>query len=100
MPCPNRRRSCRAAWLVLLSWLLKWTVGYAFGHVDARLGPAYLARLTRKSHHHGVERGGGGVMWLWWPGGVAMSWIGVLAELQAPETPRYLTEAPTIECES
>ena len=35
-----------------------------------------------------------------WRGGVAMSWIGVLAKLQAPETPRYLTEAPTIEGES
>jgi hypothetical protein len=31
--------------------------------------------------------------------GVAMSWLGVLAKLKAPETPCYLSEPPTIEGE-
>jgi hypothetical protein len=92
--------SCSLA-SVSLSSLTKWTVGYAFGRVDARLDPAYLARLTRKFRIITVWNvAAAGLVWLWWPGGVAMSWIGVLAELQAPETLRYLTEAPTIEGES
>lgn len=34
--------------LTSLTWLLKWMVGNAHGHVDAQLDPAYLARLTRR----------------------------------------------------
>lgn len=86
--------------LTSLSWLLKWTVGNAQGHVDARLDPAYLARLTRRYRLMTAWNVAGAVVvWAWWPLGVAMSWIGVLAKLKAPETPRYITEAPTIEGE-
>jgi hypothetical protein len=65
--------SCSLA-LVSLSSLTKWTVGYAFGHVDARLDPAYVARLRRKYRIITVWNvAAAGLVWLWWPGGVVMS---------------------------
>ncbi len=91
--------SCSLA-LTSLAWLLKWTVGNAHGHVDARLEPAYLARLTRRYRRMTAWNVAAAVVvWFAWPVGIAMSWIGVLAKLQPPETPRYRTEAPIIEGE-
>lgn len=99
IPAAAAMLSCSLA-LVSLTWLLKWTIGNRHGHVDARLDPAYLARLT--SRYRWITLWNvlaAAIVWLWWPLGVAMSWIGVLAKLQPPETPRYRTEAPTIEGE-
>ena len=39
------------------------------------------------------------LVWFWWPVGITMSWMGVLAKVPPPETPRYLSEAPIIEGE-
>lgn len=86
--------------LTSLTWLLKWTVGNAHGHVDARLDPAYLARLTRRYRVITAWNvAAAALVWLWWPVGIAMAWMGVLAKLRPPETPRYLAEAPIIEGE-
>ncbi|WP_344706864.1 TMEM175 family protein [Sphingomonas swuensis] len=86
--------------LTSLAWLFKWTVGNAHGHVDARLDPAYLARLTRRYRLMTAwNLLAAVVVWFWWPVGIAMSWMGVLYKLKAPETPRYLSKAPTIEGE-
>ena len=87
--------------LTSLSWLLKWTVGNAHGHVDTRLDPAYVARLTRRYRRMTAWNvAAAALVWLWWPLGVTMSWMGVLAKLRVPETPRYRTQAPAIEGES
>ncbi|UUR08719.1 TMEM175 family protein [Sphingomonas glaciei] len=86
--------------LTSLTWLLKWTVGNAHGHVDARLDPAYLARLTRRYRAITAWNVTAAVLvWFWWPVGITMAWMGVLAKLLPPETPRYLTQAPAIEGE-
>lgn len=86
--------------LTSTSWLFKWTVGNAHGHVDARLDPAYLARLTRRYRLMTLWNVGAAVVVWWsWQAGIAMAWLGVLYKLKAPETPRYVTEAPTIEGE-
>ena len=85
---------------VSLAWLLKWTVGRARGQVDARLEPDYVDRLNRRYQ----------IMALWnvaaalislvsWPVGLAMAVAGLLFKILPPETPRYRTEAPTVEGE-
>jgi uncharacterized membrane protein len=68
--------------LTSLTWLLKWTVGNAHGHVDARLDPAYLARLTRRYRVITAWSVAAAILvWFWWPVGIAMSWMGVLAKV-------------------
>lgn len=99
VPDSARFLACSLA-LTSLTWLLKWTIGNSHGHVDARLDPAYLARLTRRYRiMTGWNVLAALVVWVSWPIGVAMSWMGVLAKLKPPETPRYLGKAPAIEGE-
>ena len=85
---------------VSLAWLLKWSVGRSRGQVDARLEPAYVDRLNRRYRW----------MTLWniaaaaislaiWPLGLGMAVASIAFQILPPETPRYRTEAPTVEGE-
>lgn len=86
--------------LTSITWLVKWTIGNAHGHVDTRLDPAYVARLTRRYRTMTAWNVGAALVTLVsWPVGIALSAVGVLYKLKTPETPRYLTEAPAIEGE-
>lgn len=84
-----------------LTWLLKWTVGVTHGHIDARLAPDYVQRLTRHYRIAAVLNVIAAVLvFSHWPMGLALS-AGLVAWLVLPpETPRYITEAPIIEGES
>ena len=37
------------------------------------------------------------IAFLWWEAGLALAALVTLANLRAPETPRYIDEAPAIE---
>ncbi|GLR47061.1 TMEM175 family protein [Sphingomonas astaxanthinifaciens] len=87
--------------LTSLSWLTKWSVGRHFGHVDDRLDPAYVDRLTRTYRRMSAWNVAAALIaWVDWRIGLAMSAAGLLAKLKPPETPRYCTEAPVIEGEA
>jgi uncharacterized membrane protein len=86
--------------LTSVTWLIKWTVGNARGHVDARLEPAYVAKLTRVYRLMTAWNMAAALLvWVDWRLGLVMSAAGLLFKLKPPETPRYRTEAPTIEGE-
>jgi len=100
LPSAARFLACSLA-LTSLTWLIKWTVGNAHGHVDERLEPAYLDRLTRRYRLMTLwNLAAAAIVWWVWPVGTAMAWMGVLYKLKAPETPRYRTQAPVIEGEA
>lgn len=83
--------------LVSLTWLLKWTIGNAYGHVDARLDPAYVDRLTRLYRAvAGWNLAAAALVWVDWRIGIAMVALSQASKLRPPETPRYRTEAPEI----
>jgi uncharacterized membrane protein len=83
------------------TWLLKWEVGRATGHVDDRLEPAYVARLgwmyrlTLVAYLAGIA-----LSCAWWPAGLAMCALITLRYLIPPATPAYRTDAPKVEGEA
>lgn len=87
--------------LTSISWLFKWNVGMARGNVDGRLRRDYVARLNRR---YWLKTGwmllSALVVHLWWEAGLVMAALGLAQLIFPPETPRYWTEAPTIEGES
>ena len=86
--------------ILSLAWLLKWTVGVVRGHIDTRLEPDYVTRLT--THYRivaGLNLGAAIVVFWSWPAGLALSAALIGWLLIPPETPRYTTEAPIIEGE-
>lgn len=81
-----------------VTWLLKWRVGRATGHVDARLDPAYVARLDRGYVRVTVALAvATGLSFVIWQVGAALATAVFVFFVRAPETPRYLTEAPLVE---
>ncbi|GAA4041523.1 hypothetical protein GCM10022281_23230 [Sphingomonas rosea] len=84
--------------LTSVTWLFKWSIGNAFGHVDDRLDPAYVARLTRLYRKVTAWNVMAAIVaWAWWPAGLVLIAMGLLIKLRPPETPRYCGEAPAIE---
>lgn len=84
-----------------LTWLAKWSVGVAHGHIDARLERDYVQRLT---FHYRVAAllnlVAVVVVFAHWPTGLALA-AGLVAWLIIPPaTPRYITEAPIVEGEA
>ena len=84
------------------TWLVKWEVGRATGHVDDRLEPAYVARLARMyrltlaAYFIAIA-----LSFAWWPAGLTLCALITLRYLIPPTTPRYRTEeAPTIDTEA
>lgn len=87
--------------ILSVTWLLKWTVGVTHGHIDARLAPGYVERLTRHYRVVAVLNVVAALIVFWhWPAGLVLSAALVAWLLLPPETPRYTTEAPIIEGES
>lgn len=84
-----------------LTWLLKWTVGVSHGHIDSRLEPGYVKRLTRNYRIAALLNVVAAIIvFSHWPMGLLLS-AGLVAWLiLPPETPRYVTEAPIIEGEA
>ena len=83
------------------TWLLKWSVGFHRGQVDARLEPAYVARLNR--HFWLIAAANLAAVLLVlvrWEVGLAVSTLAFLTLLIPPATPRYRTEAPVVEGEA
>ena len=83
-----------------LTWLIKWSIGVAHGHIDPRLEVAYVQRLT---YHYRVvallHAVAAAIVFAHWQTGLVLS-AGLVAWLiLPPETPRYVTEAPVIEGE-
>jgi uncharacterized membrane protein len=83
-----------------LSWLLKWSVGLASGHVDGRLEPGYVTRLNRKYWYSTVVLLAGATLRIAsWPVGLALAAAVTLYYLIPPETPSYIDDAPVIQGE-
>lgn len=86
--------------LTALTWLIKWTVGRRTGHVDARLDPVYLHRLDRKYWlSTAILIVAAGLSFLNWQAGLGIAAAVTLYYFRPPETPRYRSEAPTVEGE-
>ncbi len=84
-----------------LTWLLKWTIGVTHGHIDARLAPDYVERLTRHYRIVAMLYVVAAILVFWyWPAGLILSAALIAWLVLPPETPRYITEAPIIEGES
>lgn len=79
-------------------WLLKWRVGRATGHVDARLAASYVRRLDRRYARVTVALVGAALLgFVAWPAGIALGGFALLVYLRPPETPRYTRQAPVVE---
>lgn len=79
-------------------WLLKWRVGRATGHVDARLSASYVRRLDQRYIGVTIALAAAALLgFLAWPAGIALAALAMLAFVLAPETPRYTREAPVVE---
>ena len=85
---------------VSLTWLIKWTVGVRRTHIDGRLEPNYIRRLTRHYQIVGLANivAAGLVFWNW-QAGLILSSLLMLWLVLPPETPRSTTVAPVIEGE-
>ncbi|PSJ40544.1 TMEM175 family protein [Allosphingosinicella deserti] len=80
------------------TWLLKWKTGCKTNDVDDRLDANYVRRLTRKYEvTTGLLLLAAAIAFLRWEAGLALAAVVTLANLRAPETPRYIEEAPAIE---
>ena len=78
-----------------LGWLLKWETGRATGDVDARLEPAYVARLTLKYRLTSALMLVAAAISLFnWAIGLALAGVITLYFVRAPETPVYQAQAP------
>ena len=87
--------------VVAVTWLLKWSVGMARGHIDARLEPAYVRRLMRNFRLVGAGNVAAAMLVFFnWQAGLALSALLMAWLMLPPETPRYTTQAPVIEGES
>ena len=87
--------------VVSLAWLLKWSVGVARGHIDARLEREYVQRLMRNFRLVAAGNVVAAVLvFVSWPAGLALSGMLMAWLLLPPETPRYTTQAPVIEGEN
>jgi len=83
------------------AWLLKWRTGCATNDIDDRLDPAYISRLTRKYYWTtGLMALAAAIAFLSWTVGLSLAVAVTLYYLRAPETPAYITKAPTVEEES
>jgi uncharacterized membrane protein len=82
------------------TWLLKWTVGRLRGQVDARLDQDYVRRLDRRFRLLTMGHLIAAVaVFVRWEAGLALSALLTLELFRPPETPRYITRAPTVEGE-
>ena len=80
------------------AWLLKWTVGRRTGHVDSRLERSYVDRLDRAYLMATVLlAAAAGVGFLDWRVGLALGALVMAVFLRAPETPRYVSDAPIVD---
>ncbi|MCY7270977.1 MAG: DUF1211 domain-containing protein [Sphingomonas bacterium] len=87
--------------VVAVAWLIKWSVGVARGHIDARLEQDYVRRLIRKFRLVAAGNVAAAVLVFFsWQAGLALSGLLMTWLLLPPETPRYTTQAPVIEGES
>lgn len=81
-----------------VGWLVKWKTGCRTNDVDDRLDSDYVRRLTRKYEvTSGLLLFAALIVFLRWEAGLALAAAVTIANLRAPETPRYIDEAPTIE---
>lgn len=80
------------------TWLLKWETGRASGHVDDRLEPAYVDRLSRMYRNTLlVYLLASALAFAWWPAGLFVCAVITMRYWFPPETPVYRTEAPEVE---
>lgn len=83
-----------------LAWWIKWRTGLAYGDVDDRLDPAYVARLNRTYAFSTILMAAAAALaFVRWEAGLALAALVTLSYLRAPETPVYLEEAPAVEGE-
>jgi uncharacterized membrane protein len=83
-----------------LAWLIKWRTGRLTGDVDDRLDKAYVERLTRKYDvTAALMVTAAALAFVRWEAGLGLAAAITLFYLRAPETPVYVTEAPTVEGE-
>lgn len=81
-----------------LAWWLKWRIGRSCGQVDARLDPAYVARLDRRyTISAALVAAAATLSLVRWEAGLGLAAVVTLAYLKPPETPVYRTEAPEVE---
>ena len=83
-----------------VTWWIKWKVGRARGHVDARLEPDYVDCVNRR---YNVSTAllivSAGLALIRWEAGLALASAVTLFYLLAPPTPVYIEEAPIVEGE-
>lgn len=84
-----------------VAWWGKWRTGLAYGDVDDRLDPAYVARLDRT---YGISTLlmalAAALVFVRWEVGLALAALVTLSYLRPPETPDYKAEAPPVEGEA
>ena len=81
-----------------VTWTLKWTVGRLMGHVDDRLEPAYVRRLTLTYLGSSLLMIGAAALSFFQPwAGLALGGLVVAYYLLPPRTPLYREEAPTVD---
>ena len=83
-----------------VTWWIKWKVGRARGHVDARLEPEYVDCVNRR---YNVSTAllivAAALVLIRWEAGLALASAVTLFYLLAPPTPVYIEEAPIVEGE-
>lgn len=102
---PDARIAATHYWVGALAvlawaWQLKWVVGRTRGQVDARLERTYVERLNRRYWAFVLLNTVAAVLvWVEWRAGLILSALLTLTLLWPPRTPRYVTEAPSVEDE-
>lgn len=102
---PASRGPTGVAFTLILSvaavtWWIKWQTGRRRGHVDDRLEPHYVSRLSRRYNVSTlVMLAAGGLAFVSWQAGLALAGAVTLFYLLPPPTPVYLEEAPIVEGE-
>ena len=83
-----------------LTWWIKWHAGRRRGHVDSRLDPAYVRRLSRRYDLTVVLLiAAGALSLLNWTAGLALASAVTLFYILPPPTPVYSEESPVVEGE-
>ena len=83
-----------------ITWWIKWHTGRRRGHVDTRLEPAYVRKLSRRYDVTVVLMiAAGGIALVHWAAGLALAALVTLFYILPPPTPVYSEESPVVEGE-
>ena len=80
------------------AWWVKWTTGFAKGHLDSRLDPGFVRRIQRRYNVSLlVNLAAAALAFVSWPLGLGLAMAVLLFYLVPPPTPIYRGKAPEVE---